>query len=111
MVRILLIFILNIFLLGNFYATHLVGGNLAYEFVGIQPNGDFRYTLKLNYYFDCGLILIGNLQVYPTNMSVGVYAHNDPTQTFILLHQEVIPNMEVQMLIWFIILPYNNILR
>ena len=54
MIRILLIFFINIFLLGNFYATHLVGGNLAYEFVGIQPNGDFRYTLKLNYYFDCG---------------------------------------------------------
>ena len=54
MIRILLIFIINIFLLGNSYATHLVRGNLAYEFVGIQPNGDFRYTLKLNYYFDCG---------------------------------------------------------
>ena len=51
MIRILLIFIINIFLLGNFYATHLVGGNLAYEFVGIQPNGDFRYTLKIQLLF------------------------------------------------------------
>ena len=82
MIRILLIFIINIFLLGNFYATHLVGGNLAYEFVGIQPNGDFRYTLKLNYYFDCGANSNWQPPSIPTNMSVGVYAHNDPTDIY-----------------------------
>ena len=82
MIRILLIFIINIFLLGNFYATHLVGGNLAYEFVGIQPNGDFRYTLKLNYYFDCGSNSNWQPPSIPTNMSVGVYAHNDPTDIY-----------------------------
>ncbi len=82
MKRILLIFIINIFLLGNYCATHLVGGNLAYEFVGIQPNGDFRYTLKLNYYFDCGSNSNWQPPSIPTNMSVGVYAHDDPTDIY-----------------------------
>ena len=69
----------NILFLGNYFATHLVGGNLAYEFVGVQPNGDFRYTLKLNYYFDCGSNSNWQPPGIPTNMSVAVYAHNDPT--------------------------------
>ena len=79
MIRIVFILLLNILFLGNYFATHLVGGNLAYEFVGVQPNGDFRYTIKLNYYFDCGSNSNWQPPGIPTNMSVGVYAHNDPT--------------------------------
>jgi gliding motility-associated-like protein len=82
MTRLLLITILNLFLLANSHATHLVGGNLAYEFVGIQPNGDFRYTLKLNYYFDCGSNSNWQPPSIPTNMSVAVYAHDDPTDIY-----------------------------
>ncbi len=79
MIRIAFLLLLNILFLGNYFATHLVGGNLAYEFVGVQPNGDFRYTLKLNYYFDCGSNSNWQPPGIPTNMSVGVYAHSDPT--------------------------------
>ena len=82
MIRIVFLLILNILLFGNYFATHLVGGNLAYEFVGVQPNGDFRYTLKLNYYFDCGANSNWQPPGIPTNMSVGVYAHDDPTDIF-----------------------------
>ena len=82
MIRIVFLLILNILLFGNYFATHLVGGNLAYEFVGVQPNGDFRYTLKLNYYFDCGSNSNWQPPGIPTNMSVGVYAHDDPTDIF-----------------------------
>ena len=79
MIRIAFLLLLNILFLGNYLATHLVGGNLAYEFVGVQPNGDYRYTLKLNYYFDCGSNSNWQPPGIPTNMSVGVYAHSDPT--------------------------------
>jgi len=82
MIRIVFLLALNILLFGNYFATHLVGGNLAYEFVGVQPNGDYRYTLKLNYYFDCGANSNWQPPAIPTNMSVGVYAHNDPTDIF-----------------------------
>ena len=37
MIRAALVLLINILFLGNYYATHLVGGNLAYEFVGVQP--------------------------------------------------------------------------
>ena len=82
MIRIVFLLVLNVLLFGNSFATHLVGGNLAYEFVGIQPNGDFRYTLKLNYYFDCGANSNWQPPGIPTNMSVAVYAHDDPTDIF-----------------------------
>jgi gliding motility-associated-like protein len=80
--RVLFLFVLNILFLGDNFATHLVGGNLAYEFIGVQPNGDFRYTIKLNYYFDCGTNSNWQPPNIPTNMSVGVYAHDDPTDIY-----------------------------
>ena len=82
MLRAFAILILNSLLFSNIFATHLVGGNLAYEFVGIQPNGDFRYNLKLNYYFDCGSASNWQPPNIPQNMSVGVYAHDDPTDIY-----------------------------
>ena len=81
MKRLFLLFV-NFLILSNFYATHLKGGNLAYEFIGIQPNGDFRYKIKLNYYFDCGPNSNWQPPNIPTNISVAVYAHDDPTEIF-----------------------------
>ena len=80
--RIIFLPLLNILFFGEYFATHLVGGNVAYEFVGVQPNGDFRYTLKLNYYFDCGANSNWQPPGIPTNMSIGVYAHDDPADIF-----------------------------
>ena len=34
-------------------ATHLIGGNLRYEFIGVQPNFDHRYKIIMNYFFNC----------------------------------------------------------
>ena len=82
MIRALLFLVFNTILISNIYSSHLVGGNLAYEFVGVQPNGDFRYKLKLNYYFDCGSASNWQPPNIPQNMSVGVYAHDDPTDIY-----------------------------
>ena len=82
MIRVLFIFILNFLLLSNIFATHLVGGNLAYEFVGVQPNGDYRYKLKLNYYFDCGPNSSFPTSNIPDDMTVAIYAHDDPTDIY-----------------------------
>ena len=82
MSRTIFFLFLNFLFFGNYFATHLVGGNLAYEFVGVQPNGDFRYILKLNYYFDCGSNSNWQPPGIPTNMSVAVYAHDDPADIF-----------------------------
>jgi hypothetical protein len=82
MIRVLFIFILNFTLLSNIFATHLVGGNLAYEFVGVQPNGDYRYKLKLNYYFDCGPNSSFPTSNIPDDMTVAIYAHDDPTDIY-----------------------------
>ena len=89
--------ILVFFLLvsGGLRATHLVGGNLAYEFIqGIDSDGNgtidkFEYKITLNYYFDCG----SNSNWIPdpsdptsipgsSGMDIAVYAHNDPTNAF-----------------------------
>ena len=110
MVRILTILILNILIISNLFATHLVGGNLAYEFVGIQPNGDFRYNLKLNYYFDCGSASNWQPPNIPQNMSVG-FMLTTIQQIFIPHHLEAIQNMVLLMLIWSTILRCNNILK
>ena len=82
MLRILFLFVLKFIILGNLFATHLVGGNLAYEFIGIQPNGDFRYKLKLNYYFDCGPNSSFPTSNIPDDMTVAIYAHDDPTDIY-----------------------------
>jgi len=34
-------------------ATHLVGGNLGYEYVGIQPDGTYRYKITGTTYINC----------------------------------------------------------
>ena len=88
MFRILFLFVFNFIILGNIFATHLVGGNLAYEFVD-TVNGAYRYKIKLNYYFDCGA---GSNFIpepnnppnfgLPQNMTVGVYAHNNPNDIY-----------------------------
>ena len=82
MLRILFLFVLKFIILGNIFATHLVGGNLAYEFVGVQPNGDYRYKLKLNYYFDCGPNSSFPTSNIPDDMTVAIYAHDDPTDIY-----------------------------
>ncbi len=88
MFRILFLFVFNFILLGNIFATHLVGGNLAYEFVD-TINGAYRYKIKLNYYFDCGagsnfIPEPNNPPTFglPQNMTVGVYAHNNPNDIY-----------------------------
>ena len=69
----------------------------------VQTNGDFRYNLKLNYYFDCGSASNWQPPNIPQNMSVGVYAHDDPTDIY-PTSSEGVQNMVLLMLIWSIIL-------
>ena len=90
-----LILVFLFLVLNGLRATHLVGGNLAYEFIqGIDSDGNgtidkFEYKITLNYYFDCS----ANSNWIPdpndptsipgsNGLDIGVYAHNDPTNPF-----------------------------
>ncbi len=45
--------ILCIFFNGNIFATHLVGGSMAYEFISVSGSGIHRYKVTLTLYRDC----------------------------------------------------------
>jgi gliding motility-associated-like protein len=55
-------------------ASHLMGGNLGYEYLGLQSNGKYRYKIKLTTYVDCGPSSEIPYAEYP--IKVGVYAND-----------------------------------
>lgn len=55
-------------------ASHLMGGNLGYEYVGLQPSGKYRYKIKLVTYVDCSPSSEIPYAEYP--IKVGVYGNN-----------------------------------
>ncbi|MFL2585924.1 MAG: lectin-like domain-containing protein [Parvicellaceae bacterium] len=68
-------------------ASHLVGGNLRYEFIGVQSNGDHRYKIIMNYFLNCDNTANGTWQ-NPTllgfqndpakaTVTIGIYGHDD----------------------------------
>ena len=57
-------------------ASHLMGGNLGYTYIGLQPNGSYRYTVKLELYRFCGTATPSPSPL-PANMKLGVY-NEDP---------------------------------
>jgi gliding motility-associated-like protein len=56
------------------HASHLMGGNLGYEYMGLQINGKYRYKVKLTTYIDCGPTSEIPYAEYP--IKVGVYAND-----------------------------------
>src|SRR5687767_12874991 len=71
-------FITILFLLAlgftNLHASHLMGGNLGYEYLGLQPSGKYRYKIKLTTYVDCSPSSEIPYAEYP--IKVGVYGNN-----------------------------------
>ncbi len=69
------IIIAFIFLSGTANATHLVGGNLGYEYIG-PFGGNYRYKIILTTYTDCAPP--SNFQNGPeqTIAHIGVYEHD-----------------------------------
>lgn len=68
------IFILCMCFGWNLSASHLVGGNMGYEYLGLQPNGKYRYKILLTTFVDCS----PTSQIpYPEDpLKAGVYAHD-----------------------------------
>ena len=69
------IIIAFIFLSGSINASHLIGGNLGYEYIG-QFGGNYRYKIILTTYTDCAPP--SNFQTGPeqTIQDIGVYEHD-----------------------------------
>lgn len=56
------------------YSTHLIGGNIGYEYIGLQPSGKYRYKVKLVTYVDCAPS--SEIPYAENPIKVGVYEHN-----------------------------------
>lgn len=56
----------------DLYATHLVGGSMSYEYLGLQNNGRYRYRVTVKMYRDCAA---SSVQFDP-NIDIGVYNNN-----------------------------------
>jgi len=70
-----------LFIAFNIFASHIVGGEVAYTYVGpgAQPNTS-RYTILLRLFTECGQICGGNTGVScpPTNPLVGIFVNASP---------------------------------
>lgn len=80
--RLLFLFISIVFLSNAAYSTHLIGGNLGYEYVG-KFGTDYRFKIILTTYTDCAPP--SNFQTGPEQVieDIGVYEHdlqNSPMQ-------------------------------
>jgi gliding motility-associated-like protein len=73
-IKYLISFLLLGFLCLEIQASHLMGGNLGYEYLGLQPNGKYRYKVKLVTYVDCGPTSEIPYAEHP--IKVGVYGNN-----------------------------------
>src|SRR5688572_9180328 len=51
-----------------------MGGNIGYEYLGLQPNGKYRYKITLVTYIDCGPGSEIPYAEYP--IKVGIYGNN-----------------------------------
>jgi len=52
-IKILLSFLIGFILFQDANATHLMGGNIGYDYIGTLPNGQKRYRIYLFIYRDC----------------------------------------------------------
>lgn len=93
--KLLVLFITALSLTFNANATHLMGGNMYYEYLGLGPNGyDYHVTLKVYRY--CAP---GSSQL-PNSMQLGAYIENpslplankvlQSTYTMPLISQQII---------------------
>ena len=82
------LFLLLILSFNQTQATHLVGGNLRYEFIGVQANFDHRYKIIMEYFFNCDdnandIFQDPSLDNFQNNgalnsIDLAIYGHDDP---------------------------------
>lgn len=53
-------------------ATHLVGGSMSYEYLGLQNSGLYRYRITVQMYRDCAASNV----LFDNSIDVGVYNNN-----------------------------------
>ena len=58
----------------KFYGTHLIGGNLGYEYIGQTPTGDYTFKIILTTYTNCGPG--SNIPTPENDVTVAIYNHD-----------------------------------
>ena len=53
-------------------ATHLVGGSMSYEYLGLQNNGNYRYRVTVQMYRDCEASSVP----FDQEIDIGIYNNN-----------------------------------
>ena len=70
----LVVLILCISIYKSTYGTHLIGGNLGYEYIGQTPTGEYTFKIILTTYTNCGP---GSNVPSPENdVTVAIYNHD-----------------------------------
>lgn len=68
-----LLFLGIAFILSNaVQATHLVGGSMSYEYLGLQNSGQYRYRVTVKMYRDCAASTVE----FDAQIDVGIYNNN-----------------------------------
>jgi len=73
LIRVLLVLAFPVLFGQNLYSTHLMGGNLFYEYLGDTDNdGDFNYKIIIRTYINCGSQYWGGAFPEPS-LTAGIY--------------------------------------
>jgi len=71
-----LCFLVGLFIFADANATHLVGGSMSYEYLGLQNNGNYRYRVTVQMYRDC----FASNVAFDNEIDIGIY-NNNSTKT------------------------------
>lgn len=73
-IKISIFFLLLFVFSTKIMASHLMGGNIGYEYMGLQSNGKYLYKVKLTTYIDCSPTSEIPYVEYP--LKVGIYSND-----------------------------------
>lgn len=68
----ILCFLSGLFIFTDVSATHLVGGSMSYEYLGLQNNGNYRYRVTIKMYRDCAASTVP----FDQEIDIGIYNNN-----------------------------------
>lgn len=68
----LLCLLTGLFSATDTFATHLVGGSMSYEYLGLQNNGRYRYRITVKMYRDCAASSVE----FDKEIDIGIYNNN-----------------------------------
>lgn len=83
--------LLLIIMVSKVNATHIMGGNLGYTYMGLQPNGEYRYKVRLELYRSCAP---GSSDL-PSSMRLGVYFENTANPNADKIQQDEYNNVQL----------------